>query len=263
MNKLKEAAAALRGHLGRDERGHELLEQLTRLAHEQRKELTAEKERSASLERVAQDLRRQLAVKDATIGETARLAREEAALRKQADNERNALAASLNEAQEEIAKLQPADLEPYQLPAERPQLSDILGSRPDDDVRINPKELTEEFNWLRKAMRVCPYPLDPAAISRRIAYYNLESIITHFSHNELLKLGRFVAVRALFDFPCGILSDYAVMTDASNMASMEPFIRWFTSGVRMEDLTRIFTPREIEAGKEMERRLGPLSRFGV
>ena len=236
MNKLKETTTALRTHLGRDERGHELLAQVERIANDQRKELAAEKERSARLEQVAKDLRQQLDAKDATITAAVRRAELADANRKQAERERDELAAGLSKAWDDIAKLQP-ELEPYQLTArelaakelaeKRQSLQTRLGVRSDIDCYVDPKLLTDEFNILRREMRVPPLPLDPRAVSRHPSFYfSLDSLIGDFSYNSLQTLGRFVALQALFNFPCMVVTDYTVLVDESNAQSLEPFMSW-------------------------------------
>lgn len=256
MNKLKEATTALQGHLGRDERGHELLDDLIRVANDQRKELAGEKERSARLELVAKDLRQQLDVERAATADAVRRAEVEAARHKQADSERNALADSLREAQEEIAELQP-DLEPFQLAAEQSRLRECLRVDYADGGVIDPKQLTAEFNRLRKQMRACPCTLnDIKPPSRAPAYYSLDSIVDDLSYEELLKLGRFVAIRALFNFPCTIVSGYTVMEDDSNLESLRPFIEWLAQGTEEEYLSNKYNPKPAN-GRRASRR-GPV-----
>lgn len=242
MNKLKETTVALQEHLARDERGHELLDELTRIANDQRKELAAERERSARLEKVAKDLQQRLDAKDEAIANATRRVEAETARRRQVERERDELAAGLSKAWDDINKLQP-DLEPYQLTAKelaakelaakRGSLQSILGVRSDIDRYIDPKLLTDEFNILRREMRVPPLPLDPRALSKRPDFYfSLESLIGNFSYDSLETLGRFVALQALFNFPCAVLSDYTVLADESNIRSLEPFMNWLIGDPR-------------------------------
>lgn len=256
MNKLKETTVALQEHLARDERGHELLDELTRIANDQRKDLAAAKDLATRLEQVAKDLRQQLEAQRKATADAVRRAELTDANRKQAERERGELADSLRAAQEEIAKLQP-DLEPFELAEEQSRLRKCLRVDYADGDVIDPKQLTAEFNRLRKQMRACPCTLnDIKPPSRAPAYYSLDSIVDNLSYEELLKLGRFVAIRALFNFPCTIVSGYTVMEDDNNLESLRPFIEWLAQGTREEYLTNKYNPPPAN-GRRASRR-GPV-----
>lgn len=241
---------ALRGHLGRDERGHELLADVERVANTQRKDLAAEKERSTRLEQIAKDLRQQLEAAQAAIADAVRRTEVVDAQRKQAERERVEMADSLRAAQEEIAKLQPEDLEPFQLPKRRARLRKHLGV-PDEvpyGGMFTPKPLTDLFNCLRREMRVCPAPLSARQLEESCAVYALDSIIENFSGAELLKLGRFVAILTLFGTSFQIHSDYVVLQDMDNEESLAPFFYWIRRSLSRDRNEKFFGPPTAKSG---------------
>lgn len=248
MNKLKEMTLALREHLNRDERGKTLLADVERVANDQRKELAGAKERICELEVALSRARNQLDADRESNASYARLAEEERTKRKQSDKERDDMESRLAEAKREIASLQPEELQPFKIAErQRPRLRKSLGvSEGVVGKLIEPRKLTGVFNQLRKDVGVCPEPTSKHG--PRTLAYRLDDIVSDLSVGELIKLGRFVACMALFNFPAEVVSDYTIAPDTHTVESLRPFIHWLRRSIDTEKTDKYYLPRTGKSG---------------
>lgn len=246
MHKLKATIAELRTYLGRDERGLQLLDEVSRVANGVRKSAAAAKQD-------AETARSALTVSQGNVTKENRRATE---LRRQLDRQRSvcvqkkqdikALEAKIAALEAQVAELTPPD---FEVP-ERVEVALMHG----DDPGLPPEELhplvrsikpyVRMLNNLRGKMRTAPAPGWAFKKQKTERYkfgsllvYNLPTIIKDLSNPELLKLGQFVAGIALMNFPCCVDSQYN-FPDAREFGGLEYtdrqlqcFLRWFRTNI--------------------------------
>lgn len=202
MNKLKVAVEALRDHLARDERGVNLLEQLTTIANEQRKRAAALERESANAVEAAGKLQR--AVTDAL----AKIDSLKAAVNRERDKRVSA------EARERLAT---AALQP---PDEEPSSEDTTH---DSRVLSLIKKVQRRFNKL------------PVRSFGRVGNLVVEDIIKSFSYSEFADLGMVMAACALVKMPVSIRAENPiVLGELANITQQAKFVHWFSTAIQRE-----------------------------
>lgn len=225
MNKLKTKIAELKDHLGRDQRGVALLEEVTTIANEIRKELSSIKEVNDRDKIVINNLR-QTCVDAVNDNENLRqeLIREQS-IRQQKDREVRELLKQIDQLKQDIKELTPEDLPEL----ERDQRA--AGFKAPDNANnltANPRDFVEMFKILRMEMKVVPKPVSRP--SRHIPCFEITHVVSNLGPNEMMKLGRFVATNALLNLPVCVSADDTLRSSFANQKisedKLEPYIRW-------------------------------------
>jgi len=240
MNKTKKAIKALEDYLGRDTEGLRLLEQVTRLANDTRTDAAHLKEACDSKDAAIQKLQSDLAMantKQATLtNDVARAESQILQLRRQFANAMQ----RAEQLQGELTAREQVEDQQYDINTlERPSAASVLLQ----DAR----QLYWTFKQLRKDMKLAPVP-DRHSKSTGSSVYDLVNLITSLSSDELLKLGRFVAVSSLFNFAVTIRASdnlttskrkgvLAIREKASddNQGGLVQFVKWFRTNIADSD----------------------------
>ena len=178
MNRLKEAAKSLQTHLGTDTQGLRLLEKMTNIANEQRKQASAA---AIEVEELKQKAARAKELLDQATAEIETLTAE---LRRQQDLRR------ATEAREKKLSAKNAELLAELHPVEEPIDAVDRAVFPTAKVVALLKELRRRFKEM---------PCEAGSYGIRV-----ETIVKNYSHDEFASLGMLVAGAALMNLPISV-----------------------------------------------------------
>ena len=250
MNKIKEALASFRVYLGRDTEGLRRLDVIAGISNEMRKEIVILKEAvqraKASLDQAVETERKSCdSVRDLRQGmelESRKLLKAERELKSARDD--------IKRLQAEIDSLVPADI-----PDIPQEFSNLCAESP---LLRDARQFSAMFNHVRRDMRVAPPHVQ--LLKKFPPYaYEITDIIGSYSADDILRLGRFVTVLALSNFPGIIVAqeNFATSKQArirnileSDGGPIAKFVSWFRSSIEDPDRKGMTTKRTSTSGRD-------------
>lgn len=239
MNKLKLALQELRSYLGRDQEGLRKLDAVTRLSNDLRKQVSSQTEQEQETLAYTQQLRREAQEKYDAIQTT----------RDELQHTHHQLAQTRRELAQALKTISSLtqQLEQLQLPPVTVD-PDYKGSPTAEcELLKDPRLLADLVDDLRRDFRVCP-PGRQSDKDKRLTDFELLDVIQSFSPDQLIKLGRLVAVLAIMGYPVILHSSENYQTanypqllkavDTSLKTNTGPapaFTYWFRSHIQDPD----------------------------
>jgi len=237
MHRLKKAIKALREYLGRDAQGLALLDEVDKTANALRKGLNAEKEKRETAEGTLSSVKDRMGHEERRVSELQQELNKVKSQLRQRDGE---LARSKKEANDLWAELD--SLVPdAELPGVMVRKGDAKACGVPEAI-MDVKAVVAALNHVRKDLRVCPHPGVLTKGNNARYTYELSDIIKNYDPLEMMKLGRFVACLAMFQFPATVVSSLTLRdcewsSDPDVVEKhYKPFIRWFRSNLSVSPL---------------------------
>lgn len=234
MHKSKKAIEKLRNYLGRDINGIEMLEDVSRIANDMRKEASAAREREeravAALAARTEDLHvAERKVRELEID----LARERS-LRQQRERDIATANRSIGRLQvtiDELTEVSPCDLD------------DPIKVKPEDripDAMLNKASFAAMFSSIRKDIRIAPdqsITSDSRLALNKASVFELCDIVKDYTYESQAVAGRFVMSMAMLNFPVVVYSSQT-FSGKRNEDLVKSFVRWFRGNIKVTSLEK-------------------------
>ncbi len=228
MHKLKKATSTLRNYLGRDTHGLKLLAEVENIANDLRKKSATEIDRAEVALETKVAAQNDVRLAENESQELKRALIQEKSLRQQRERDVQALECTVVSLQKQLAP--PGD-------QHLPESGVKKNNRPEA------RQIKSVLKTLRRQMRFAPKPtrlVQPNNVAtapfERYLVYELKSIATNLSGDNLMTLGRFVAITALFNFPCIIESQDTIKGEELLAESgTKNFFQWIQSSIELEN----------------------------
>ena len=228
MNKHKRNLNELRRHLGRDKRGLELLDAISRDLTEQRKTIAALE--GAVTAATSQAQRARKGEQDAQT--------ETAQVEKELQEERQRAGALRSEAARATARLRSLE----SCVGDETEDEDTAGSVPGaiDPTLRHVERLSKR---VRAYFKRAPTPCKGRAnLGKYSGSIRLEDVIKEYSGDEFMHLGMLVAMMALHNWPVSVWADCKVMhMNGWKEKNSARFIRWVRDWIKADHVTEQFT----------------------
>ena len=220
MNKLKKAIHELRSYLGRDTRGLELLAAVEIVANDVRKQASAAQSSAADAVEAKDKALSRLRATEITLTDiTSRLQKSEAQVAQ--------LAGDVRHWRSEAASAT----------GELNRIFGTEGGTIEQSNLLDFNALARQMKAVRKWKWFCPKAESGEIfsvgmqVSTKKTKFHLETLISNLSNEQLLALGRFVAVMALMGVPCWIEANKSINAVLSGDAEYDipcfrDFVRW-------------------------------------
>jgi len=192
MHAIKKAIHKLREYLGRDTTGINHLESVAKAANKLRNQVAELSEEAVTSRETISRLRSELSSAQITVDQSASELAHEKARTRQARRDATTAGNRLSELERKIESERLPDIE-------APSSSKME------------RRFVELFSELRRDYGVCPHPSSIGEDETLpVMEYDLWDLTRGLSNSDILKVGRFVVCRALFNFPVTIRSSRKV-----------------------------------------------------